>query len=155
MFRKVWLSQPVRRLSLSQGRLTEHGRERSWPGCRVASQPSPCAGPPYLFVLVLSIQEHRERALYILFSHPSAPRQDLREPLLLLVLSPGKNVPLLPEQCYLTPYSVLPGLWRSRVPGRGTQKEILVLKNTEQNCCRPLFLKQTCLLWWCFSVLTV
>lgn len=68
------------------------------------------AGPPYFFVLVLSTQEHRERALYILFSHPSAPRQDLCDPLLLLVLSPGKNVPLLPEQCYLTPYSVLPGL---------------------------------------------
>lgn len=72
-----------------------------------------------------------------------------------LALSPGKNVPLLPEQYYVIPSSVFPVLLRSRIPGRGTQKEILVCKNTEQNCFRPLFLKQTCLLWWFFSVLTV
>lgn len=56
--------------------------------------------------------------------------------------------------CYPAPSSVPPGLWRSRIPGRGTQKEILVLRNTEQNCFRSLFLKQTCLLWWSVSVLT-
>lgn len=29
-------------VSLSQDRLTEHGREKGWPGCRVASQASLC-----------------------------------------------------------------------------------------------------------------
>lgn len=94
-------------VSLSQGRLTEHRREKSWSGRRVASQASPCLPLTACWSTRALCVPEREP-----FRFSSAIPLPLGkgESLLLLVLSSRKNRPLLPEQCYLTPSSVLPGL---------------------------------------------
>lgn len=110
------------------------------------------AGPSYLLVLVLSTwnMEAAFRSLqpFLCFQKGASWTTPSVWP-----YHQGRTCPSA-RTCYPTPSFVLPGLWRSRIPGRETQKEILVLKNTEQNCFRSLFLKQTCLLWWFVSVLT-
>lgn len=158
MLGKVWLEQLMRGQCLSLRIDSQNMEEtRAGRGCRLCLRPV-CvslwlpAGPSYLLVLVLSTW-NMAAALLILFSHPSASRQELLEPLLLSDPITREGHATSARTCY-PPSFVLPGLWRSRIPGRGTQKEILVLKNTEQNCFRSLFLKQTCLLWWSVSVLT-
>lgn len=147
MLGKVWLEQFMRGQCLSLRTDLQNMEEtRAGLGCRWRLRPV-CAslllpaGPSYLLVLVLSTW-NMERPLRFSLAIP------LSGPITREGHAPSARA------CYPTPSFVLPGLWRSRIPERGTQKEILVLKNTEQNCFRSLFLKQTCLLWWSVSVLT-
>lgn len=134
-----------RTVSLPQNRFAECGGGKRWPWCRWRLRPV-CAsvflpsGPSHLLVTVLSTR-NMEAAPSVLSSHPFASTQELLGPFILS--GPLTNEEHAPptRTCYLTPSSVLPGLWRSRIPGRGTQKEILVLRNAEENCFRPLFLK--------------
>lgn len=160
MLGKVWLQQLVRRQCPSLRTDSQNMEEtRAGRGCRWRLRPVCLPLTACWSFLLLCVCPFNPRTWRQLFSFSSAisllsDKSRLNHSLC-LALWPGKNISLLPEHCYLTPSSVLPGLWRGRIPQRGTQKEILVLKNTEQNCFRPLFLKQTCLLWWFVSVLTV